>query len=117
MKLDHKKLAAKYWNMLHPYVNFYSLKEKQIHDQYNTMEKFLQTIKEMEELTDHKAPADRRSGFYDGRGELVSEGDRVVYTINGQKGTLVEALQDGDAQVTWDSGKHSMVKWNNLIKI
>ena len=112
MKLDHKKLAAKYWDMMHPQVNFYSLKEKQIHDQYEAMEKFLETIKDMEEPT----PADRKGGYYDYNDALVTEGDRVEY-IDGRKATLIEALQDGDADVRWDDGKFGQVKWCNLIKI
>lgn len=119
MKLDHKKLAAKYWNMLHPYVNFYSLREKQMHDQYDSMEKFLQIIKEMEEPIDHrnKLPADHRGGFYDRADQLVTEGDYVMYVIDGQKGILIEALQDGDADIRWDNGKTGQVKWCNLVKI
>ncbi len=111
MKLDHKKLAAKYWNMLHPYVNFYDLKERQIHDQYETMKKFLETIKEMEK-PDH----DTRGGFYDGNDKLVTAGDHVEY-IDGRKGILIEALQDGDADIQWDDGTFGMIKWHNLCKI
>ena len=111
MKHDHKKLAAKYWDMLHPYVNFHSLKEKQIHDQYNAMERFLEAIKDMEK-PDH----DTRGSFYDGNNKLVTAGDHVEY-IDGRKGILIEALQDGDAQVKFNDGKNSMVKWHNLCKI
>lgn len=115
MKLDHKKLAAKYWDMMHPHVNFYNLKEKQIQDQYEVMEKFLETIKDMETpqwMPEH----DRKGGFYDANDALVTEGDYVEH-IDGRKGTLIEALQDGDADIKWDDGKFGQVKWRNLIKI
>lgn len=111
MKYDHKKLAAKYWDMLHPYVNFYTLKESQIHAQYGVMEKFLEIIKDMETV-----PDPHKGGFFDGNETLVSAGDHVEY-FDGRRGTLVEALQDGDAQVKWDSGGYAMVKWIQLCKI
>lgn len=111
MKQDHKKLAAKYWNMLHPYVNFYSLKEEQIQNHYVAMKKFIEIFEEPK-INDH----DTRGGFFDGNETLVSAGDHVEY-FDGRRGTLVEALQDGDAQVEWDSGGNDMVKWINLCKI
>ena len=111
MKLDHKQLAAKYWGIMHPKVNFYLLKEEQIQNQYSAMQKFLETLKEME------APSTPTGGFFDGNGELVNSGDRVLYLIDGRKGTMIDALQDGDADIRWDTGKCGQVKWNNLRKI
>ncbi len=114
MKLDHKQLAAKYWGIMHPHVNFYALKEEQIQNQYSSMQKFLETLADME-TPDHKG------GFYDGNDKLVSAGNRVEHR-DGRTGILIEALQDGDAQVKFDDdgysgGTHNMVKWNNLRKI
>lgn len=46
----------------------------------------------------------------------MTEGDRVVYKIDGRHGVAGEFLQDGDCQVTFDDGSTKMVKWNNLRK-
>lgn len=57
-------------------------------------------------------------GFTDGNDRLVVAGDRVEYRYEGHKrGVLDEALQDGDAFVTWDDGSCATVKWINLAKI
>lgn len=111
MTLNHKKLAAKYWDMLHPHVNFYALKEIQIQNQYVTMEKFLKLLEGM------KNNHDKSGGFYDKNEKLVIAGDHVLYLVDGRKATLINALQDGDADVRFDDGKYGLVKWNNLRKI
>lgn len=56
-------------------------------------------------------------GFEDRNGNDVKAGDKVLYLINGRKATLDEALQDGDAYVTYEDGTHGNIKWNHLIKI
>ena len=57
-------------------------------------------------------------GFIDGNDNHVVAGDRIEYRYNNhRRGVLDEALQDGDACVTWDDGSHSMVKWRDLAKI
>jgi len=83
------------------------------------MEKFLEIITEMEKPTDRRSelPADRKGGFYDGNGILVTAGDHVIHQIDGRRATLINALQDGDADVRWDDDKPGMVKWSNLRKI
>ncbi len=57
-----------------------------------------------------------QNGFEDANGLDVRAGDRVLYTINGRKGLLMEALQDGDAYVQWDDGLRGEVKWRHLLK-
>ncbi len=56
------------------------------------------------------------NGFTDQNGQNVRAGDNIKYILNGQIGILDEALQDGDAFVTWIDGTHSNVKWNHLVK-
>lgn len=57
-------------------------------------------------------------GFIDGNDCKVVAGDRVEYRFeNHRRGVLDEALQDGDAFVTWDDGSYATVKWCNLAKI
>ena len=57
-------------------------------------------------------------GFTDGNDCHVVSGDRVEYRFeNNRRGVLDEALQDGDAYVTWDDGAHATVKWKHLAKI
>lgn len=61
---------------------------------------------------------DNNGGFIDGNDHKVSAGDRVEYKYeNHRTGVLDEALQDGDAFVTWDDGIFATVKWINLVKI
>lgn len=57
-------------------------------------------------------------GFIDGNFRRVVAGDRVEYRFEDhRRGVLDEALQDGDAFVTWDNGAHGTVKWHHLAKI
>jgi len=56
-------------------------------------------------------------GFMDRTGESVKEGDKVLYTTDGRKAILDEALHDGDAFVTFEDGSYGTVKWYNLVKI
>ena len=59
-----------------------------------------------------------KGGFTDGNGRMVVAGDCVEYRFeNHRRGILDEALQDGDAFVTWDDGSYATVKWCNLAKI
>lgn len=59
-----------------------------------------------------------RGGFIDGNDHKVVAGDRVEYRFeNHRRGVLDEALQDGDALVTWDDGSHTTVKWCHLAKV
>ena len=61
---------------------------------------------------------DNRGGFIDGNDCRVVAGDRVEYRFeNHRRGVLDEALQDGDAFVTWENGSHATVKWCHLAKI
>ena len=57
-----------------------------------------------------------RSGFEDRNGKQVKAGNTIIYSIDGRKGVLDEALQDGDAFVTWDDGRYGTVKWHHLAK-
>ncbi len=68
-------------------------------------------------LVGEGAPTDNKGGFEDRNGENVRAGDRVVYMITGQVARMDEALQDGEAFVTFDDGKHGAVKWRNLVKV
>jgi len=62
-------------------------------------------------------PHQRRGGFTDRVGHSVVPGDRVRSCIDETiYGDLVEALQDGDAEVQLLDGTMVTVKWNNLIK-
>lgn len=57
-------------------------------------------------------------GFIDGNDCLVVAGDHVEYRFdNHRRGILNEALQNGDAFVTWDDGTYVTVKWRYLVKI
>ena len=57
-------------------------------------------------------------GFIDGNDNYVGAGDPVEYKFeNHRRGILKEALQDGDAYVTWNDGSHATVKWCNLAKV
>lgn len=57
-------------------------------------------------------------GFTDGNDRKVVAGDRVEYRFEDhRRGILDEALQDGDAFVTWDDGAPGTVKWCHLAKI
>ena len=47
-------------------------------------------------------------------GNGVNSGERFVYLIDGRRGRLDEALQDGDAYVTWDDGTYGEIKWNHI---
>ena len=59
-----------------------------------------------------------KGGFIDGNERKVVAGDRIEYRFeNHRRGILVEALQGGDAFVTWDDGSHATVKWHHLAKI
>lgn len=61
---------------------------------------------------------DNNGGFIDGNDRKVTEGDLVEYKYeNHRRGVLDEALQDGDAFVTWDDGSFGTVKWIHLCKI
>jgi hypothetical protein len=44
----------------------------------------------------------------------MQAGDRVVYLIDGRRGTADEFLPDGDTFVTWADGTFGTVKWNHL---
>lgn len=46
----------------------------------------------------------------------MTEGDRVIYAIDGRRGIAGEFLQDGDVYVKFDDGTGREVKWNNLRK-
>lgn len=56
-------------------------------------------------------PSGNQSGAFD-----MKVGDRVHYILSGREGILEEAIQDGDALVTWDDDSQTMVKWNHLIR-
>jgi hypothetical protein len=56
-----------------------------------------------------------KSGF-DLEAGPVKAGDKVIHTQDGRHGTMDEALQDGEAFVTWDDGSYDTVKWNQLRK-
>lgn len=58
---------------------------------------------------------DSTSSFDLGNGP-VRAGDRIIYMPEGRTGVLDEALQDGDAFVTWDNGSYGTVHWNKLRK-
>ncbi len=64
----------------------------------------------------HSFPGNK-NGFHDGFDEKVEEGDKVFYTVDRRIATLDEALQDGDAFVTFEDGSYGTVKWRNLVKI
>jgi hypothetical protein len=57
------------------------------------------------------------NGFTDSTGQSVKPGDRVIYSLRAVEGTLVEALQDGDATIELDDGKMLFVKWHRLTKV
>ena len=58
-----------------------------------------------------------KGGFTDSSGQSVSTGDVVKHNIDGRVGILKEALQDGDAYVSFTDGSNGNVKWNNLEKV
>jgi len=65
-----------------------------------------------------KIKSDPHEGrFTDANGRTVSVGDKVSYRFNDQIATLDEALQDGDAYITYEDGTKACVKWINLAKI
>lgn len=57
------------------------------------------------------------NGFTDYNDQSVKPGDRVFYSLRSVEGTLIEALQDGDATIELDDGKLIFCKWNRLIKV
>ncbi len=61
--------------------------------------------------------SDNRGGFEDRNGIDVRAGDHVIYTIDGRKAILDEALHDGDAFVTFEDGSYKTVKWKNLVRV
>lgn len=113
--LSPKLLAAKYWNLLYPHVNFYSLKEEKIIQQTKAMTNFLSMLNEMDNSVDFHDPF--KGGFIDGNGRNVGSGDKVSYRFSDQLATLNEALQDGDAYITYEDGTNACVKWINLAKV
>jgi hypothetical protein len=50
----------------------------------------------------------------DGGAMDMRNGDIVRYDIDGRICRLDEAMQDGDAFVTWEDGTYDTVKWNHL---
>lgn len=54
-------------------------------------------------------------GFTDRNDASVRAGDKVLYEVDGRTATMDEALQDGDAFVTFDGGKIGTVKWRHLV--
>ena len=65
----------------------------------------------------HPMALPNSSGFTDGNDVSVKSGDRVQYRFGLRTGVLDEALQDGDAFVTWDDGTYGTVKWHHLAAI
>lgn len=59
---------------------------------------------------------DNSGGFTDGNGNKVVAGDRIQYRVGDRRGVLDEALQDGEAFVTFDDGEHATVNWHHLCK-
>ena len=45
----------------------------------------------------------------------IKNGELCTYTLTGAHCRLDEALQDGDAFVTWADGTYGMVKWCRLV--
>lgn len=59
-----------------------------------------------------------KGSFTDGNNQKVSVGDEVEYRFGERRGRLIDALQDGDAEVLFfDSMQYEMVKWKNLCKV
>ncbi len=58
-----------------------------------------------------------KGSFTDGNDQKVTAGDKVSYRFSYQIATLDEALQDGDAYITYEDGTKECVKWINLAKI
>lgn len=57
------------------------------------------------------------SHFTDGKGDLVSVGDRVQYQFGGE-GRVEAIFQDGDAYVRFDGRSgDDLVKWKHLAKV
>ncbi len=59
---------------------------------------------------------DNKSGFDLGNG-LIEAGDKVISLLDGRKGTMDEALHDGESFVTWEDGTFGTIKWNHLRKM
>ena len=56
--------------------------------------------------------------FQDGNEKWVSAGMEVLYKFGERRGTLIDALQDGDADVKFhDTGLIEQVKWKNLCAL
>lgn len=64
----------------------------------------------------HPLAIETGAGFTDANGRSVKGGDRIEFR-DGRRGTMDEAMQDGEAFVTWDDGTHETINWKHCCKI
>lgn len=79
--------------------------------------RYSEVCKRLDKLERGNRTSEFNGGFIDRYGRSVKAGDEVLHVPTAMRATLLEALQDGDAEIKFKSGVVRQVKWVDLTKV